>query len=106
MVHAPVAQRQSSALLKRGSRYRNSLGVHDRIANINNSPYFRSMVDQEVLLTMDRVIIAFAAFILGCFLMAVMENQFSGAQCAELEQKIGINLAYTYNDGCVRAEDL
>lgn len=55
---------------------------------------------------MDRFIVGFLAFFLGMILMGVIDNRFEDLSCRELEEKIGINLAYTYNDGCVRAEDL
>lgn len=59
---------------------------------------------------MDNTMSAFIGFIVGLVLGIVMasfiDSQFEEDRCKALEKKIGINLAYTYNAGCVRVEDL
>jgi hypothetical protein len=45
-------------------------------------------------------------FLLGIVITSAVDSSYEKKACEELEQKISINLAYTYNQGCQRAEDL
>lgn len=52
------------------------------------------------------IVIAFLTFIAGAVIIGVLDATSESDHCKKLEQKIGINLVYTYNGGCQRAEDV
>ncbi len=52
------------------------------------------------------IIAGLVGILIGFLVMGFVSSALESESCKALEKKIGINLAYTWGGGCVRAEDL
>lgn len=55
---------------------------------------------------MHRLVALIIGIVVGMLGMTCFDAVFEKRSCQKLEAELNVNLAYTYNTGCVRAESL